>query len=72
MKKLLIIIVTYGMIAVSCSANRVYLPRWLHDKILKAERNADSYTEVWAYRYKRQTVYLFLPGCCDKFSELYN
>lgn len=72
MKKILGISLVTGILALSCSTNRVYLPRWLHDKILKAERSTDSYTEIWAYRYKKQTVYLFLPSCCDKFSELYN
>lgn len=52
--------------------DKIRLPRWLHDKIVQAERKTGSYEEVWAYKYRGQTVYLFLPGCCDRMSELYD
>lgn len=66
----------FGLLAIllSCSSqqDKIRLPRWLHDKIVQAERNPGSFEEVWVYKYKGQSVYLFLPGCCDRYSELYD
>lgn len=72
MKRLLF----FGLLAMllSCASqkDKIRLPRWLHDKIVQAERNPGSFEEVWVYKYKGQSVYLFLPGCCDRYSELYD
>lgn len=67
MKYLLLFTLLLG----GCAANKPSIPRWLHDKLLQAERNPGSYEEVWQYEYRGQVVYYFLPGCCDRFTELY-
>lgn len=67
MRYLLFLFVFLG----SCAAGKHQIPRWLHDKLLQAERNPGSYEEVWKYEYKGQIVYYFVPTCCDRFTELY-
>ncbi len=37
-----------------------------------AEAAKDGYLSVDMYLYKGDTVYLFVPPCCDRFSELYD
>jgi len=71
-RKLLIALLIGIFSACASSKDRLYLPRWLHDKIVQAERNPGSFEEVWVYKYQGQSMYLFLPGCCDRYSELYN
>lgn len=55
----------------ACAPQKPTVPRWLHDKLLQAERNPGSYEEVWQFEYRGQTVYYFIPACCDRFTELY-
>ncbi len=31
----------------------------------------EGYEEISSYLYQGDTVYLFVPPCCDRFSELY-
>lgn len=45
-------------------------PAWLKDRMDDWE--AEGYTEVSAYRWQGDTVFLAIPPCCDRFSELYN
>ncbi len=71
-RNILLLLLFAMLTGCAASKDRIYLPKWLHEKIIVAERNPDSYTEVWAYKYRGQTVYLFLPGCCDRMSELYS
>jgi len=43
---------------------------WLEKRIEGAR--TDGYLSVDSYRYQGDTVYLFLPPCCDRFAELYD
>jgi len=43
---------------------------WLESKMAEAVNNA--YLSVDIYLYEGDTVYLFVPPCCDRFSELYD
>lgn len=55
-----------------CKASKPVIPAWLHQKLQQAERNENSYVEVWQYDYRKQRVYYFIPACCDRFTELYD
>jgi hypothetical protein len=46
------------------------VPQWLEDQMEAWQQ--EGYTEVDAYYWKGDTVYLAIPPCCDRFSELYN
>ncbi len=61
----------FMLLFTSCVSNKPVVPRWLHDKLLQAERNPGSYEEVWKYDYRGQVVYYFITSCCDRFTELY-
>jgi len=56
----------------ACSVSKPVIPAWLHQKIVQAERNPNSYVEVWQYDYRKQRVYYFIPACCDRLTELYD
>lgn len=60
------------LMSTACSSSKPVVPAWLHQKLLQAERNPNSYLEVWQYDYRKQRVYYFVPACCDRFTELYN
>lgn len=64
-------LVLLALVLGSCASSESVIPRWLHDKLLQAERNPGSYEEVWQYEYKGQLVYYFIPACCDRYTELY-
>jgi hypothetical protein len=72
MRRFLICGLLFLLTACGSQKDKISLPRWLHDKIVQAERKSGSYVEVWVYKYRGQSVYLFLPDCCDRMSELYN
>ncbi len=44
--------------------------KWLSKSIDEAKK--DGYFSVDMYLYEGDTVYLFEPPCCDRFSELYD
>ncbi len=60
------------LLLMGCAGSKPVIPVWLHQKLLQAERNPNSYVEVWQYDYKKQRVYYFIPACCDRLTELYN
>ncbi|MBA4304091.1 MAG: hypothetical protein C0424_07685 [Sphingobacteriaceae bacterium] len=60
------------LLLTSCSVSKPVIPVWLHQKLLQAERNPNSYLEVWQYDYRNERVYYFIPACCDRFTELFN
>lgn len=46
------------------------VPAWLDSQM--QEWQDEGYTAVSAYQWQGDTVYLAVPPCCDRFSELYS
>jgi hypothetical protein len=73
--KTLLTLSLFILFSVSCGTspkrqNASPEPSWLEKKIAEAAK--ESYLSVDMYLYKEDTVYLFVPPCCDRFSELYD
>jgi hypothetical protein len=62
------------LIAASCSKNvteQKAIPACVQSAIDSAMLKPKGYlSEISAYTYQSKTVYLFVPGCCDRYIDL--
>lgn len=69
-----VIISLLGCVLVSLTGcEKIDLPPDVPNCVKKLIRNSTGAPQaVWKYQYKKETVYLVIPDCCDQYISLYS
>jgi hypothetical protein len=71
MKVVIFLLVCASMSLTGCET--IDLPSDVPNCVKKLIRDSKGTPqEIWKYQYKKETVYLVIPACCDKYISLYS